>query len=251
MNKTLTMLLMASSLFLFSADLLHAEEQKWVQVAQSDGVTVYSKEMPGTDYLAFKGIVVVDAPIQKVLYVIVDNDHKKDWVKSLKTTTVLQKIDEYEAVVYQAYELPWYVSDRDFVIRGKVTMNHSTGIIYVSAKSEVHPKAPKTVGVRAELIRSHFTLIPVANGSKTRVELETLGSPKGWIPDWLVNMIQKEWPVNSLSALRNQLKKPHVKAYPLPPKKTAKKASKDPKKAAVNSSKKAPAKVSKKNTGKK
>ena len=213
LNKKIV-LAMVGALTLTSA----AEAQtRWEPVNQDLGVTVYAKEFPGTDIIGFKGVVDIDAPPRKILSVIVDNKHKKEWVKSLTKTVILQKVSPFEQVVYQAFKMPMVVSDRDIVIRGKVTRNKKTGWMYVKTSSETHPKAPPTVGVRANIVRSNFTLIPIKGGKKTRVILETLGDPKGWIPNWLTNSLQKDWPIESLDSLRKQVKKNYYKLFPLPP----------------------------------
>ncbi|MDF1666177.1 MAG: START domain-containing protein [Planctomycetota bacterium] len=195
-----------------------AEAQtRWEPINQDLGITVYSKEFPGTDIIGFKGVIDIDAPPRKVLHVIVDNKHKMEWVKSLKKTVILQRVSDFEQVIYQAFKMPMVVSDRDIVIRGKVTRNKKTGWLYVKTTSETHPKAPSTIGVRAQIVRSNFTLIPISGGKKTRVILETLGDPKGWIPNWLTNSLQKDWPIESLDSLRKQVKKDYYKLFPLPP----------------------------------
>lgn len=195
-----------------------AEAQtRWEPVNQDLGITVYSKEFPGTDIIGFKGVVDIDAPPRKVLHVIVDNKRKMEWVKSLKKTVILQRVSDFEQIIYQAFKMPMVVSDRDIVIRGKVTRNKKTGWLFVKTSSETHPKAPATIGVRAQIVRSNFTLIPISGGKKTRVILETLGDPKGWIPNWLTNSLQKDWPIESLDSLRKQVKKGYYKLFPLPP----------------------------------
>lgn len=66
------------------------------------------------------------------------------------------------------------------------------------------------------ILRSNVTLIPISGGQKTRIILETLGDPKGWIPTWLVNKTQKNWPLETLKNLKVQVKKPYYSLYPLP-----------------------------------
>jgi hypothetical protein len=90
------------------------------------------------------------------------------------------------------------------------------------------------------LVLSKFSLIPVLKGKKTRIEFETLGDPKGWIPDWLINSIQEDWPIYSLNALREQLTKPHVKLFPLPPESKKSSSKQDAKETSKRETKSAP-----------
>jgi hypothetical protein len=71
------------------------------------------------------------------------------------------------------------------------------------------------VGVRANLIRSKYELIPKGK-QQTIVIVEIHTDPKGLIPTWLVNAIQKGWPRKTLVALGKQVKNSYVKRAPLP-----------------------------------
>ena len=113
--------------------------------------------------------------------------------------------------------LPWPISDRDYVYHAKAT-NQGESVI-LSIKSMTHRKAPKTVGVRAHLHRCTYTLVP-KDGNRTHVTVEVHTDPKGILPNWLVNLIQKKWPIKTLSGIRRQVTKSFVKPKARPPKTT-------------------------------
>jgi hypothetical protein len=48
------------------------------------------------------------------------------------------------------------------------------------------------------------------------VTLEIHSDPKGWIPKWIVNMVQRTYPIKLFKALKKQLKKSFVGKSPLP-----------------------------------
>lgn len=212
---SLTLLTMTVLLLLNGKPL--ESQSSWTKVKEENGITVYSRTVPGKDLLAFKGECVLEVPTQKVLWVLCDNDRRKDWVINLQKSEILERKSKHEAVQYQAFTMPWFVSDRDFVSHAKVTRERRTGRIFADIEGCTHKKAPKTVGVRAEIVESHWILSPVNKSQHTKIEVDILCDPKGWLPTWLVNMIQKDWPIKTLSALKKQVKKSHVKLYPLPP----------------------------------
>lgn len=209
-------ILMALSLCLLSANLCYAGDS-WEKINEEDKIKVYKKDIKGSSYVAFKGEGIVKMPIRVVLGVIVDNKHRTEWVARLKKSTVLERISAFEFIVYQHFELPALMSDRDYVYRAKGWRNKQ-GQVIVDLSSCKHPKAPSTVGVRAELIKSRYVLTPVGkNEMETKVEVEIQTDPKGWIPAWLTNMIQKSWPLKTLRGIRKQVTKSYAKAYNLPP----------------------------------
>ena len=186
----------------------------WEVIYTEAEVTVSKMDIEGSKLVAFKGDTIMQAPPSRVLYVLMDNDHRLDWVGRLYENKVLETNGQFEYVLYQAFDLPALFMSRDYVYRGKVT-EAEDGVINLKMGSIEHDKAPETVGVRAQLVNSHYRLTPQADGT-TRVEVEIQTDPKGWMPAWLVNLVQKSWPLDTLNGLRGQLDKPFTGDYPLP-----------------------------------
>ncbi|MBI4575252.1 MAG: hypothetical protein HY722_03210 [Planctomycetes bacterium] len=188
----------------------------WEEVRRESGVTVSRREVDGTPIVAFKGEGLIDASLEKVLGVLADNEHRTEWVDRLAQSVVLERPSPWEFIVYQRFALPFPMSDRDYVYRARVHREEGTGRVLVEMASEEHPDAPATAGVRARLHRSAYALESVEGGSRTRVEVEILTDPRGWVPAWLVNLIQESWPLNTLQGIRAQVQKPYVEGLSLP-----------------------------------
>lgn len=209
----MTRYLLAGFLALIAAP---AFANDWEEIDDDKGIKVFSKEPEsGSALMAFKGETVLDAPLQKVLWIIVDNSHRKEWVDRLEKSVVLEKVSTFEYYLYQHFGLPWYVTDRDYVYHCKAVRN-AKGQVRVNMTSKPHKDSPETVGVRAKLVNSAWILTPQGKG-KTKVEVEILTDPKGMIPTWLVNLIQESWPMKTLLGVRGQIDKDYVKDHPLPP----------------------------------
>jgi hypothetical protein len=186
----------------------------WKEINDKDGIKVYRKGVEGSKIVAFRGVGIVDASPLKVLYVIGENEHRGEWVDRLYISEVLEQVSQSEFVLYAAYKLPLF-SNRDYVYRGKA-FSRPDGSVVVNIKSEEHPKAPKTVGVRAWLNRCVYLLTPIDGGKKTQIDVEVHTDPKGSMPTWIVNLVQKSWPLKTLSGIRKQVTKLHggVFLYP-------------------------------------
>ncbi|RLA65442.1 MAG: hypothetical protein DRQ88_03160 [Epsilonproteobacteria bacterium] len=187
----------------------------WEEISNKDGIKVYTASVPGTTVKGFKGETIMNDSIEKILYVIMDDEHRSKWVKRLKVSKMLEEISDYEAIMYQEIELPWPLKNRDFVFWGKIERPEK-GKVILKMKSVKHKDAPKTVGIRGELLLSKYVLTSLGK-SKTKIEVEILTDPKGLIPKWLVNMIQAQWPYKTFKAIGRQLKKDYTKEYSLPP----------------------------------
>ena len=202
----------------------------WEVSYEKDGVTVSKKDMPDTKLVAFKGETVYDVDIHMVMGVLMDNEHRTEWVDRLYTNHIIERESPFDYVLYQAFELPAMFADRDYVYHGVATRNADTGVVLLKMNSIEHAKAPETVGVRAQLINSQYILTPM-DGGKTRIEVEILTDPKGWMPAWLTNMVQKDWPVETLNGIRGQFGKDHAKPHDLPGEAEEKAAAEAAKKA--------------------
>mgnify|MGYP001224500150 CR=1 FL=1 len=192
------------SIFLLFSVLGHASE--WESLGETKKVKGFVKPVPGSTLKAFKGITVIEAPMKKVYWVISNNnaDFRKQWVNRLETTKVLEEKSKYERVTYGAFDLPWPISNRDYVYHVKASKKGEN--VYIAIKSTTHSDAPSTVGVRAHLNNSNYVLEPLGE-NKTKVTVEIHTDPKGLLPSWLVNLIQKNWPVKTLNGIRKQTAK--------------------------------------------
>jgi len=188
----------------------------WMPLGEQNGISAYKTEVPGTKVVGFRGETMVYASAEKVMHVLLDNDHRKDWVDRLSVSKVLEQTSPFEYVIYQEFNLPWPMKNRDFVYRGKAERDEQ-GRVILTLKSEEYKNAPKTTGVRAELKESRYIITPIGK-FKSKLEVEILSDPKGGIPSWLVNLIQKNWPTKTLSAIKAQVEKSFVAEAPLPTK---------------------------------
>jgi hypothetical protein len=193
-----------------------ANAADWEQINEDEGIRVFRKDIPNSDLVAFMGTTVMEQPLERIVAVLANNDRRIEWVDRLYISTVLERTSDFDYIVYQAFGLPAILSNRDYVYHGRATRNAETGVVTLEMSSVEHRDAPETVGVRAHLINSRYRLEPLDAGH-TRVTVEIHTDPKGWIPTWLVNLIQKSWPLKTLSSMRAQAAKPDVKPHALPP----------------------------------
>ncbi len=186
----------------------------WESVEDQGGIEVLRRDVPDSPIVAFKGVMVMEAPLDKLLWVLVDNEHKTEWVDMCSESRVVERVNAHEFVVYQRFSLPWYLTDRDYVYRGRAVREPS-GAVRLNLASVEHADAPETVGIRGRLVGSCYVLTPLTP-NRTRVEVEIQTDPCGMVPDWLVNIVQKEWPRKTLRGISQQVRQEYCGRYPLP-----------------------------------
>jgi hypothetical protein len=185
-----------------------AAKAKWEKVTSESGINVFKKEVEGSPVIAFKGDGVIDASILRVISVLTDTSRSKEWVDRLVEAEILEEISPLERIQYSHVKTPPGLDDRDFVARAKLNIDVANKRVIINIQSTTHAKKPAGANgiVRGELIGSSFLLVPL-EGGKTRVITEIHADPKGDVPKFVVNMVQKDWPINTIKNLRKQVGK--------------------------------------------
>lgn len=180
-------------------------ENVWKEILNKDGIKVFSREVPGSHILAFKGVAEVNADIMTVINAINDKSRHKEWIPRLSDSSTLKSISSFERVDYTHLTAPWPVSDRDIVYEIKIEIAENKNRAIIKMHSVKYPDMPpKKRIVRANLLESTYILTSL-DKKKTLIESEFYGNLNGWIPPWFANFVQKSWPYETLKNLRKQL----------------------------------------------
>lgn len=182
----------------------------WEKFDEEDGISVFRREIPGSPIVALRGEGLVSAPILRVASVLVDSARAPEWVDSLAEVKILRDVSDTERIEWNHFETPIVLADRDFVFKSKLEIKPATKQILISSHSVQDPAAPKTDYIRGHIHYANFVLTSVNQGKATRVLAEVQCDPKGSVAKWIVNLFQKGWPHNTLTALRAQVAKKNV-----------------------------------------
>jgi hypothetical protein len=191
----------------------------WELFDEEDGVRMYRRDVPGSDVVALRGEGFVAAPIARVASVLIDRKRATEWIDRLVKTKLLRAISETESINWNHIKTPTPLKDRDFVFKTVLTTDPAQKKVLFSYYSVTDPAAPVTDDyVRGEFQQGKFELTMASrknkDGSVTRgtiVVAEVVVDPRGSVPTFLVNMVQKSWPYKTLTALRRQVAKPDIK----------------------------------------
>lgn len=186
----------------------------WEKIGDTDGVTVFKREVPGSPFHGIRGSGLVQAPPWKVALVLLDDARAPEWVDSLDAAMVVNVVSPVEYIEYNHVSMPWPVSDREFLTR--VTLEHdaASGVSTIRSEPEQQagfPQRPKTV---RGTLRGVYLLEPRDGGKSTYLTVELHSDPRGWLPAWLVNFFQSDWSHETIAGVRKQAMKPDLTAPP-------------------------------------
>src|SRR5262245_3049902 len=166
----------------------------WEFLKNDEGVDVYRKEVPGSDVVAFKGITTTNLPIGKLLAVFKDPNQRKFWVDRYVEHKTFEQTGESE-LYWIHFHVPWPISDRDYVLKAEAKRNLEKKTYTVNIKSvEYAKKGEDDSCVRAVVYGTFYEFTALPGSDKTKIIVEVHTDPKGALPNWLINLIQKSWP---------------------------------------------------------
>jgi len=179
---------------------------EWREIADEEGIKVYQREVPGTSFVSFRGIGVVDADIFDVYAVIFDIKNKTSLLSNCSDYQLLQYKGLGNLVVYTRTEAPFiFISDRDSVLETRVTFEHEKKrIIATFQKTDDSMFPPQDDAVRTKALKGSWILEAQADGT-TRITYEVNADPGGLLPAWLVNLGSRKLPLSTIRNMRGQV----------------------------------------------
>jgi len=196
-----------------------AADPKWEPFDQQDGIRMFRRDVAGSDVVALRGEGFVEAPITRVASVLIDRKRSTEWIDRLAKTKVLRELSDTESINWNHIKTPTPLQDRDFVFKSVLSTDPQAKKVFMKYESVTDPLAPET----GDYVRGHFkqgkfelTMATVTKKDGTKVKgtivlAEVLVDPRGSVPTFIVNLVQKAWPHKTISALRKQVAKPDIK----------------------------------------
>ena len=191
-----------------------ASSAKWEVLSNQDGFITQRKSVEGSNIFAFRGETIADVAIGNILSVFLDSSTRKDWVHMFGGSNELIVKNPLDRTYWIRFNTPMPTSDRDYVLHAVGEADQTTRTFVTNIESVDHADRPEQdCCVRGQAFGTFYRFQAIPGTNKTKVEVEVHTDPKGWIPNWLTNLIQKKWPRKTLTSLINQAKKPSVVAH--------------------------------------
>lgn len=164
-------------------------EPGWEIAAKEDGVTVMSREKPGSPVREMKAVGLIDGSPQEVWAVVRDYPNYTTLMPYTAEAKVLS-VEEGGKITlfYSLLNLP-LVDKRDYVIRllDESDWKDGKGFLKVTWKAEAGGPAERDGVVRVKVNDGSWLLEPREDGKKTFVTYYIYTDPGGAIPKWIAN----------------------------------------------------------------
>lgn len=165
-------------------------------------------DVPG-EISMFRGTTKLAYGIDEIAKAVCEPRARMEWVERMAENTLIEgKPEQGKWLSYEAYDLVWPVSNRDYVLQQTLekSLHQKKNRTRINVVSIEHPDYPeKSDRVRGLLPTCVFTLDEITN-KETHFEVMVQVDPGGSIPGFIKNMIQKGWALKTMRALNNYMK---------------------------------------------
>jgi len=198
-------------LFLFIANCAFAQSgDAWQLKKNDEGVNIYTRNVENSKIKAIKVECTLDATLTQMAAVLIDIKNGQDWLYHVSTSYVIKQVSPTELYYYSLVEMPWPVSNRDFIAHLKVIQDPATKTVTIDAPCLADMVPVKSKTVRVTDSNGQWVLNPLGK-DKIKVVYTLHADPGGSLPAWLINLFATEGPLQSFRKLKVVLQKPVYK----------------------------------------
>jgi hypothetical protein len=184
-----------------------APQTGWKQFDEDEGIKLWERKIPGQELPGFRGEVTIDAEPRKIIDVIEDWKHHTEWMHRCAESTRLADRGGGTQIMYNRTNPPWPVWDRDVILETKLDVSEDGKIItlnFHNIDSDLRPVPSKVV--RMPKLVGFYKLERVGD-KQTRVSYQVEADPGGSLPTWLAKRTARDLPFETLSRLRDRVRK--------------------------------------------
>ena len=210
MNRLKTILVSA---LLVSSTWVCADSD-WALEREKDGVSVYTRDVPGSQFKAFKGESVLDVELNRAMALMDDTAACVDWMHSCKSPVLIRKLTPLKRYSYMVNDFPWPAKDRALLLSATISQEMVDRVVTValetvdpeSLSADDKAKLPQDNGaVMMERAKGFFRFTPLGD-NRTHVEYQMHTEPSGALPASLVNAMLVDTPFHTLKAMQGVVK---------------------------------------------
>ena len=176
----------------------------------NDGVKIYTGNVTYSKVKAIKVECELDATLSQVVAVLMDIKTSEAWLYHTAGNYIVKQVSPGELYYYSLVEMPWPVSNRDFIAHLIVSQDAVTKVVTIDAPCVTDLVPLKSKIVRIANSKGKWILLPVGN-DHVKIVYTLHADPGGSIPAWLTNLFVTDGPSQSFKKLKVHLQKPVYK----------------------------------------
>lgn len=174
-------------------------DDSWRLASDEDGIQVYLRQVPDSNYQSFRGVAVIKADVRTLSDLQENLRVACKWLYACADMRLLTVKDD-TTWVYLTTALPWPAATRDMVLRVRTERPDDGSLIrHLDAVPGMVERQPGQI--RVTQLQGLWKMVPRGE-RETEVTYELQAEPAGDIPAWLANRFVIDAPAITLRTLR-------------------------------------------------
>ncbi len=173
--------LLSSALYLLAFFVLEGQDS-WELVKDKEGIRIYTQNVDGSEFKAFRGVTELSTEIPTILAVLKNVEQHEDWMPyMLSSVLVLEK--ENAVIAYVISDAPWTMTNRDAYYEYQFQYDERASDCLVTIKALPNYGKENKEYVRIPRAKGYWKLSKLDNEKvKVMYEMHTDfgGSLQGW-----------------------------------------------------------------------
>lgn len=195
------------------AELPSETDEAWTLRKKANDIRVYTIDQPDSSFKAFKAVAVLDAPIENLMAVMANPGSCVEWVYNCTESYAFGDGEFRDRFAYSVNDMPWPVTDRDYVLRIRTRGDETSGEIVMDLNATPNQRTQSSSRIRVDRSDTLYRFTP--DGDKTRMVWVQHTDPNGALPGWLVNSLLVDIPVRSMEELERVANSERYQGYRL------------------------------------
>ncbi len=180
-------------------------QTNWELTKEKNGIKVYTAKDASSKFKSLKVEAVFTGTLQKLINVLTDVGHIKDWVYGTKESYLIKKISASEIIYYSETNLPWPVSDRDIPIQMRLNMDAKNNTLKITATGMPNAIPEKKGIVRIPYFNAYWD-VKYDGKNKLTISYILKMDPGGSVSPSVTNMFMTRAPYETFSNLSELVK---------------------------------------------
>jgi len=190
----------------------NGQESLWEEFHVEDGVTLFKSRKAEKGIIPFRAEAILQGRFEDYLKALMNLKDKNLWAPKLKETKLHQLVNSNTFIFSEYYKTPWPATDREFLLKGSVIFKGKKEVIFF-AKSILKNHLKRIDHIQCD-VREITLILREVNKNETFISFTFEGDMKGWMPTWLINLIQRRWPMRFIQALEKFIIREEVEVTP-------------------------------------
>ncbi len=180
----------------------------WELLNNEEGITLYVRDVSGHSEAEYKGVCIIDRPIEVVGSVLSDIPSYPKWFfKCIESKKIpVENSSERNFFLYVAIETPWPFSDRDAVYKVEITIDYALGKVFIQSTALKEPLVP----LRRQYVRitdsEHQWILEKISADRTRITFINRTNAAGPFANYISNPGIRDTTFHSLKNLKKIVK---------------------------------------------